>query len=185
MKLIILFSILTYITLNNKNDIIYYDYMDEQIIDSVSRFESDYEEFESLNYYDGEYKEEIIKKINKNLKYKLKDKGDFIVTYSLEKGVDPYLVTGIIIHETGCSWGCSNLVKKCNNVAGNKGKPSCNGGSYRKFNSIEDGIKFSINVISSYYKNGYNTPKLMNKKYASDKKWHVKVEKYINKIKNS
>ena len=88
-----------------------------------------------------------------------------------------------MLQETGCYWGCSSLVKNCNNVGGNKGTPSCNGGSYRKFNTLEDGIKFAINKLNKYYKKGIKDPKDINKYYASDKTWYKKVNNYIKKLK--
>ena len=51
-------------------------------------------------------------------------------TYSLELGVDPYLAVAISMHETGCTWNCSYLLKACNNVGGQKGE-GC--GSYRAY----------------------------------------------------
>jgi len=106
------------------------------------------------------------------------------VETSLEYGVDPYLATAIMMHETGCKWGCSNLVKKCNNVAGQKGKPSCDGGSYKKYESLDEGIKGAIyNIYVNYVKYGLLTAEQMNSKYAEDKTWSKKVNKYINEIK--
>ncbi len=158
-----------------------YDYMDNHINVTINHFENEYKR---LNYYKEESIEEISKKLNKQLNSTLKDKGEFIAKYSLTKEVDPYLVTAVILQETGCKWNCSKLVKSCNNVGGNKGKPSCNGGSYRKFDTIEDGIKFAINTLSKYYKNGKTTPEQIGPKYASDPKWATRVNNYIKKLKN-
>lgn len=176
MKLFLIFSIFS--IFNNNN----YKYMDNYINITVDHFESEYLRH---NYYKDESVEEIAKKLNKQLNSTLKDKGMFIAKYSLSKNVDPYLVTAVILQETGCKWTCSSLVRKCNNVGGNKGKPSCNGGSYRKFDTIEEGIKFAINVLSKYYNNGKTTPELIGPKYASDPKWASRVNNYIKKLKNS
>mgnify|MGYP002511620479 CR=1 FL=1 len=32
-----------------------------------------------------------------------------------------YLAVAIVLHETGCKWTCSKLVRECNNVGGMKG----------------------------------------------------------------
>lgn len=170
---------------NIKNDI-KYDYMDTQINIYVEHFKSDYKSYQSYknnNTWKNESKTKIVKKINRYLNSTLKDKGDFIVSYSIKKGIDPYLVTAVMLQETGCYWNCSRLVKTCNNVGGNKGTPSCNGGSYKRFDNIEEGIKFAINKLNYYYKKGLKTPKQINKYYATDKTWYKKVNNYIKKLK--
>ena len=97
--------------------------------------------------------------------------------------MDPYLATAVMLQETGCRWTCSSLTRNCYNVGGNKGKPSCNGGSYRKFSSIDEGIKFAIDKLNSYYKKGLTTPEEINPRYASDKTWYKKVNNYIKLLK--
>ena len=65
-----------------------------------------------------------------------------------------------------------------------KGGPSCNGTSYKKFNSLDDGIySFMNNLKENYYDKGLTTPEQMNKKYATSKAWAGKIHHYINKIK--
>ena len=132
-------------------------------------------------------KQLIIDKINSNLNSTLKNKGEFIVSYAMEKNVDPYLATAIILHETGCSSNCSKLVKKCNNVGGQKTKGAqCPGSSYGKFNTLDNGIKAFINNLSkNYIDKGLTTPKQINTKYAENKAWHERINWYMNKIKNS
>ena len=99
-------------------------------------------------------------------------------------GVDPYLAVAIVLHETGCNYSCSTQVKKCNNVGGMKGSPSCNGTSYAKFNTLDDGIYIFVkNLKENYYDYGLTTPEAMNKKYAASTTWATKVKHYINKIK--
>lgn len=128
--------------------------------------------------------EELITKINKSLTSDLENKGELFVTYSLEKGVDPYLAVAISLHETGCKWGCSRLVKQCNNVGGQVGSPSCNGGTYRSYETLDEGIKgFIDNLARNYINMGLTTPEEMNPKYAADKGWASKVNKYIEEIK--
>lgn len=134
--------------------------------------------------FDGLTLEELITKINKFLTSDLENKGELFVTYSLEKGVDPYLAVAISLHETGCKWGCSRLVKQCNNVGGQVGSPSCNGGTYRSYETLDEGIKgFIDNLARNYINMGLTTPEEMNPKYAADKGWASKVNKYIEEIK--
>lgn len=161
-----------------------HDYLDSQINISVSNFIDEYETYQKKHYFNGEKKDAVASKINKHLKGVLKNKGQYIVEYSLSVGMDPYLAASVMLHETGCSWNCSYLASKCYNVGGNKGTPSCNGGSYRKFSSIEEGIKFAINKLNNYYQKGYKTPKQINPFYAEDQTWYKKIENYMNKLKN-
>lgn len=160
-----------------------HDYLDSQINISVSNFIDEYEYYQEKHYFNGEKSDVIASKINRHLKGVLKNKGEFIVEYSLSVGMDPYLATSVMLHESGCSWNCSYLARVCNNLAGNKGGPGCNGGSYRKFNTIEDGIKFAIRKLNSYYQKGYTTPKEINPFYAEDKTWYKKINNYMNKLK--
>lgn len=143
------------------------------------------EDSKTEELYYGKTKEELIEQINKSLNSTLTSKGDVIVNYSIEYGVDPYLITAIILHETGCKWNCSYLVKACNNVAGQKGSPSCNGGSYKKYDTLDDGIKGAIyNVAVNYIQKGLTTPEEINTKYAENKTWYIKINNYINEIKS-
>ena len=168
---------------SNKEIEINHDYLNNHINLSIKHFESEKEEYEKLNTFNGETVDEIARKLNRYLNSTLKGKGEFIAKYSIEVGMDPYLATGVMLQETGCQWTCSYLTRVCNNVGGNKGTPSCNGGSYRKFNSIEEGIKFAINKLNSYYKKGLTTTEKIGPKYATDPKWAVRVNRYINKLK--
>lgn len=141
------------------------------------------EEVEEI-VFDGLTEQQLIDKINRFLNSDLKNKGELYVTYSLEKGVDPYLAVAISMHETGCKWNCSNLVKKCNNVGGQVGGPSCDGGAYMKYDTLDDGIKgFIDNIAKNYVQKGLTTAEQMNSKYAADKSWASKVNKYIDEIK--
>lgn len=136
---------------------------------------------DSLKVYDNLTMEELSSKIDKSLKSTLTGKGELIASYSLEKGVDPYMATAIILHETGCNWECSYLVKACNNVGGQKGS-GC--GSYSAFPSLDEGIKaFIDNLSKNYVSKGLTTPELINPKYAASTTWAVKVNGYIAKIK--
>ena len=131
--------------------------------------------------YDGKTLEELTQTINNSLNSTISNKGYLIASYSLEKGVDPYMATAIMLHETGCKWNCSRLVRECNNVGGQKGK-GC--GSYSYFNSLDEGIKaFIDNLERNYISYGLTTPEQINPKYAEDRTWYKKVNKYIEEIK--
>lgn len=156
--------------------------------------ELNYEESELLAYveieeiveeivYDGMTLSELSTKLNRSLKNEVSGKGELIATYSLEKNVDPYIVTAIILHETGCNGKCSNLVKSCNNVGGIKGS-GC--GKYKSYDTIDNGIKALINnLYKNYFSKGLKTPEQINTKYAESKTWKNKINDYVNKIKKA
>ena len=136
--------------------------------------------------YDGLTMNELVEKLNRNMNSNISGMGNIYASYALEIGIDPYLALAITLHETGCNGtnGCSKLVRECNNVGGQKGSPSCNGGSYKKYDTLEDGIKgYMDNIKRNYYDYGLTTPEDMNKKYAADTAWSEKVNKYIDRIK--
>ena len=131
--------------------------------------------------YDGKTLDEISITIENNLNSTIKGKGNLITSYSIEKGVDPYMATAIILQETGCKWECSYLVRECNNVGGQKGS-GC--GAYSYFNSLDEGIKaFIDNLYNNYISYGLTTPEEINPKYAEDPNWSKNVNKYIEIIK--
>lgn len=132
--------------------------------------------------YDNMTLEQLANKLENSLNSDVSGYGNFIANYSLEKGVDPYLATAIMLHETGCTWECSSLVKKCNNVGGMKGS-GC--GAYGYFSTLEEGIqKFIDNIYNNYYAYGLTNADLMGSKYAEDPEWSRKVNGHIKKIKN-
>ena len=136
--------------------------------------------------YDGMTLDELAEKLNRSLKSTLSDTGMSFAKYAVEMGIDPYLAVAIVLHETGCNYSCSTQVKQCYNVGGMKGGPSCNGTSYKKFDSLDDGIySFMYNLKTNYYDKGLTTAEQMNKKYAASKTWATKVNNYINKIKTA
>lgn len=131
--------------------------------------------------YDGKTLNELAETLNKSLSSTISGKGYLIASYSLENNVDPYMATAIILQETGCKWGCSRLVRECNNVGGQKGS-GC--GSYSYFNSLDEGIKaFIDNLERNYINYGLTTPEEINPKYAEDPNWSRYVNKYIESIK--
>ncbi|MBO5183046.1 MAG: glucosaminidase domain-containing protein [Bacilli bacterium] len=134
--------------------------------------------------YDGMTMSELAEKLNRSMKSTISGKGELLASYSLEKGVDPYIALSIMLLETGCNWTCSSLTSKCNNVGGMKGSPGCDGGSYKAFATLDDGIKgFIDNLANNYYAYGLTTPEAMNKKYAESTTWAMKVNNYISSIK--
>ena len=132
--------------------------------------------------YDGMTVDELASKLERSLKNELSGKGYLYASYSLEKGVDPYLAVAISLEETGCNWNCSKLVKTCNNVGGMKGK-GC--GSYGAFPTLDDGIRaFIDNIYRNYVAYGLLTADEMNPKYAANPAWSTNVNAYITRIKN-
>ena len=139
---------------------------------------------QSLIVYDNMTMDELADKLNRSLKNELSGYGYLYASYSLEKGVDPYIAVAISLHETGCNGKCSSLMKTCNNVGGQKGTPSCGAGSYKQYSTLEEGIKgFIDNLSQNYFAQGLNTPELMNRKYAGSTTWATQVNNYISKIK--
>lgn len=132
--------------------------------------------------YDGLTMDELASKLDRTLASTLAGKGYLYASYCLERGVDPYLAVAISMEETGCAWGCSNLVVSCNNVGGMKGS-GC--GSYSAFSTIDDGIMaFIDNIANNYVAYGLTNAELMNPKYAENPLWASNVNAYIEKIRN-
>ena len=128
---------------------------------------------------------ELTEKLNKSLNSTLSNTGHYFANYYVKTGLDPYLAVAIVLHETGCKWTCSKLVRECNNIGGIKGNPSCNGGSYKKFDTLESGINGYLNMLyNNYYSKGLNTPELINPKYAASTAWSEKINNYILEIKS-
>ncbi len=125
-------------------------------------------------------------KLERSLNSDIKGYGNLIATHSMELGLDPYLTLAIILHETGCKWNCSTLVKTCNNVGGQKGGPSCNGGAYKAYNTLEEGIiGYMDNLYLNYYSKGLTTPEAIGPKYAGSSDWASKIQSYIKLIRET
>lgn len=176
--------VLTGIDVLNKDNIVSFD--DKELIQKLLIQE------EKKNtpkiVYDGLTIEELSDKLNRNLNSNLSNKGNLFATKSIELGIDPYLAVAISLHETGCKWNCSTLVKSCNNIGGMKGKPSCGGGSYMKFSTLDAGIiSYLEGLKRNYYDYGLNTPDTIARKYTGyyGSPWASKVKNYINQIKNN
>ena len=175
-------STANYIKINTQQE--YTEEKGEMFVSNISREEVSIEEIpveEEAIVYDGKTLEQLAEQLNKSLNSNISGKGYLIASYSLEKGVDPYLATAIMLHETGCKWGCSYLVRECNNVGGQKGS-GC--GSYSAFNSLDEGIEaFIDNLYINYISLGLITADQINPKYAEDMNWSKNVNKYIEIIK--
>ena len=156
----------------------------EEFVDSISELSKENNVTKRVIVYDGMTMSELTEKLNRSLKSTIAGKGDIFASYSLERGVDPYLAVSIMLLETGCNWSCSSLMRRCNNVGGQKGSPSCDGGSYKSYPSLDEGIKgFIDNIADNYYAYGLTTPEAMNKKYTASNMWAIKVNNYISSVK--
>jgi len=134
--------------------------------------------------YDGFTMAQLSAKLDRSLASNLSGYGYIFASRSIEMGVDPYMAVSIALHETGCKWGCSAVLRQCNNVAGMKGSPSCMG--YRSFATLEDGIIGFIDYLANnYIKQGLTTTEAINPKYAEDREWARKVNNYISAVKAS
>ncbi len=164
---------------NNSNKSVANKY---EILDNIIEVEEEKQE-QPVIVYDNLTYDELVAKLNNNLNDDLAGKGALIASRTLELGVDPYMVTAIMLQETGCKWTCSQLVKACNNVGGQKGY-GC--GSYSYFNSLDEGIIAMIdNLYYNYYTRGLTTPEAINTVYAESQTWSYNVNRYIEEIRNN
>lgn len=130
--------------------------------------------------YDGMTMDQLAAKLDKSLSSNLEGYGRSFAKYSIEYGVDPYLAVAISLHETGCTWTCSALVRNKNNVGGMRGR-----GEWLAFESLDAGIEAMISNLSrNYIQKGLTTPESIGPKYAMSETWAGKINNYINKIKN-
>lgn len=135
--------------------------------------------------YDGMTMQQLADKLNRSLNSTISNKGYLIASYSLQLGIDPYVATAIILHETGCSGTCSTLVTECNNVGGQKGSPSCGGGSYKAYSTLDEGIMgYLDNLYRNYYAVGLTTVETIGTKYAASTTWASQVNNYVSLIKS-
>lgn len=133
--------------------------------------------------YEGMTLDELAAKLDRSLSSTLSGTGYAFAARSVELGIDPYLAVGIVLHETGCTWNCSSLVRECNNVGGMKGSPGCGGGSYKAFATLEEGINsYMDNLYNNYYAYGLTTPETIGPKYAASTTWSSKVRWYMDKL---
>lgn len=137
-----------------------------------------------IEVYDGLTLYELSEKINRNLGNDyIAGKGALIASECISRGVDPYIATAIILHETGCRSHCSSLTRACNNVGGQKGAPGCNGGSYKAFATLDEGIiGFISNLQNNYFSRGLNTIDSIAPRYAESGTWPAKIAAYVEQI---
>ncbi len=142
-----------------------------------------------VEVYEGQTLEELAARLNRHLGNDIvAGKGELIATESINKGVDPYIVVAIIAQESGCtgSNGCSNLARYCYNFGGQKGKPSCNGGAFRQFDTVDEGLVGLINNLSkNYFALGLTTPETIGPKYCEGNEWAGHITWFVNKIRNN
>ena len=165
------------------------DTVEEVVIEEELQDVKTYEEVSTVPVdpivYDGLTMNQLADKLNKSLKSTISGKGYLIASYSLQLGIDPYMATAIILHETGCNGTCSSLVRECNNVGGQKGGPSCGGGAYKAYATLDEGIMgYLDNLYRNYYSYGLTTPETIGPKYAASTTWASKVNNYIALIRN-
>ena len=170
---------------NNSTDIKTEEVVIEEELEDVKT----YEEVSTIPVdpivYDGLTMGELADKLNRSLKSNISGKGYLIASYSLQLGIDPYMATAIILHETGCNGTCSSLVRECNNVGGQKGGPSCGGGAYKAYPTLDEGIMgYLDNLYRNYYAYGLTTPETIGPKYAASTTWASQVNNYIAVIKS-
>lgn len=137
-----------------------------------------------VEVYEQMTMEELAAKLDRNLgNGYIAGKGYLIASHCIEKGVDPYMAVAIMLHETGCKYNCSSLVRSCNNVGGQKGAPGCNGGSYKAYQTLDEGIVgFIDNLYKNYYSKGLTTIETIAPKYAQSSVWPTKIRNYVNQI---
>ncbi|MBR3208984.1 MAG: glucosaminidase domain-containing protein [Bacilli bacterium] len=141
------------------------------------------EEEEKRIVFDGLTMRELTDKLNRTLHSTIAGKGEIFAKLSDELGLDPYLAVAIVMHESGCKWECSGLLKTCNNVGGMKGAGGCGGGAYAYFPTLDEGIRaYMYNLYKNYASYGLTTPEAMGPKYAASETWAVNVRRYMNEI---
>ena len=140
-----------------------------------------------VEVYESMTLEELGEKLNRSLGSDIvAGKGPLIAAECINKGVDPYIATAILLHETGCGSSCSSLSRTCYNFGGQKGAPGCNGGAYKQFSSIDEGLVGLIdNLNNNYFSRGLNTVESIGPKYAESGTWVSKINWYIEKTRNN
>ena len=137
-----------------------------------------------IEVYEGMTLEELAIKLDRTLGTDIvAGKGVLIASECVNKGVDPYVAVAILLHETGCKHSCSRLARTCNNFGGQKGAPGCNGGAYKAYNSIDEGlVGFIDNLYRNYYSRGLNTVESIGPRYAESNTWVSKINSYVSQI---
>ena len=129
--------------------------------------------------YQGMTIEELSAKLNRSLGGILAGHGRTIAEHSLKVGADPYVVTAIMMHETGN--GTSRIANSCYNFGGQKGS-GC--GGWKRYGSVDEGLKGMIdNLYNNYYAHGLTTVEAIGSKYAESGSWPSMINWYIGRIK--
>lgn len=134
-----------------------------------------------VEVFDGLTMDELAAKLNRSLKAEISGKGYTIASRCLELGVDPYVATAIILHETGCGQGsCSHIARTCYNFGGQKGS-GC--GAYQRYGSIDEGLNGMINnLYRNFYARGLTTIDTIAPRYAESPTWPAKIHGYVSRI---
>lgn len=128
--------------------------------------------------FEGESLGEISDKLNAKFKGSLKGMGEPFARLCMQKGMDPYLLAAISVHETG--FGKSNAAMTKYNFGG----IMCSG-KLCTYSSVEDGISSFINMVyRNYFSKGLTTPEQMHKKYAEGNTWADKVTMHYKALRN-
>ena len=128
--------------------------------------------------FEGKSVLEVAEVLNKTLGGVLVNQGEAFARLSMEKGMDPYLLVAISIHETGN--GTSSAARNKYNFGG----LMCSG-RLCTYSSVEDGIEKYVNVVyKNYFLQGLTTAETMNKKYAASTSWAMQVNAWYDRIKN-
>ena len=129
--------------------------------------------------YGGQSLSEIAARLNSKFKGSLSNMGELLARLCIEKGMDPYLLAAISVHETGNGLSSAALYKF------NYGGIMCSG-SLCSYGSAEEGItKFVDVVYYGYFSKGLVTPEQMNSKYAASTTWATQVNNHYNNLKNN
>ena len=125
--------------------------------------------------------EELANKLNRSLSNEMSGKGLLIAKKCIELGVDPYIATAIMLHETGCSQGsCSHIARTCHNFGGQKGY-GC--GAYQAYPTVDAGITGMIaNLHRNFYSKGLKTVETIGPRYAESPVWGIRINNYVSKI---
>ena len=171
----------------NNNFMIYLDQDDKPKEEEIKEDTPIKEEKPVDTSYNGESIEEIGKKIDKYCdKTALEGYGEYIAKAAITKSVNPYLVSGILLESSNCKNKCSILFEECHNASGIKGQPGCFGGSYKKYDKLEDSINELVNKISKeFFTPEMQTPYKMYKDYGKNSSWALKVSNYMEAVKKT
>lgn len=135
--------------------------------------------------FNGLTEADLLINLEKHLKNELSGTASKFVEYYKTTGLDPYLAASIVLHETGCTWKCSSLVRECYNYGGMKGgQNKYKETNYTCYSSKEEGINAYLNMLyNNYYAKGLTTPELINPKYAASLEWATAINRYMDKFK--